>query len=47
LDKLLNIIKPFYYIIGHFGWFCIGFLDYKGLTNRGLDGIMQGLDMMV
>jgi len=23
---LLNIIKPFYYIIGHFVQFCIGFL---------------------
>jgi len=29
----LNIIKPLYNIIGHFGQFCIWFLGYKGLTK--------------
>jgi hypothetical protein len=38
-------IKPFYIFIGQNPtkclWFYRGFLGYKGLTNRGLSGIIR------
>jgi hypothetical protein len=38
-------IKPFIYFIGHFAAFCIGFLGYKGLTNRRFGSIIRYRDM--